>query len=116
MIETTAHSMISQSMNAMQTGNIANKTAPVSNASENAPKNMEKVKAAAKDFEAMFMSQMLTHMFSGVKTDETFGGGKGEEVFRGMMVNEYGKMIANAGGIGLSDEISRAMILMQESQ
>ena len=116
MMETTAHSMINQSISAMQTGNIANKTAPVSNTSENTPKNMAKVEAAAKDFEAMFMSQMLTHMFSGIKTDETFGGGKGEEIFRGMMVNEYGKMIANAGGIGLSDEISRAMILMQESQ
>lgn len=72
------------------------------------------IKAASKDFEAMFVSEMLGHMFSGVDVDPEFGGGKGEEMFRSMMVEEYGKMIAKGPGIGVSDQIQRAMIELQE--
>ena len=43
-----------------------------------------------------------------------FGGGKGEEVFRGMLLQEYGKMVSQSGSIGLSDQIKQQMILMQE--
>ena len=36
--------------------------------------NEQKAEAAAKDFEAVYISQMLTHMFEGIKTDGMFGG------------------------------------------
>ena len=79
-------------------------------------KNIEEVRAAAQDFEAMFLSQMMNYMFSSLKTDGPFGGGKGEEVFRSLMVDEYGKQIANAGGLGLSDDLTQAMLKLQEAQ
>ena len=72
------------------------------------------IKAAAQDFEAMFVSEMLTHMFKGIEVDPEFGGGKGEEMFRSMTIEEYGKMIAKGPGIGVSDQIQRAMIDLQE--
>jgi Rod binding domain-containing protein len=76
----------------------------------------KRIDAAAEDFEAVFITEMLKPMFSLVEVDDTFGGGKGEEVFRDFMVNEYGKMIAKQGGIGLSAQIKNELIKMQGGQ
>jgi Rod binding domain-containing protein len=45
-----------------------------------------------------------------------FSGGQSEETYRGLLIDEYGKEIARAGGIGIADSIARQMILMQEQQ
>jgi flagellar protein FlgJ len=71
-------------------------------------------KGAAKEFEGMFLSEMLSHMFDGLEVDDQFGGGHGEKMFRGMLVNQYGKMIANGKGIGLSDQIQKTMLEIQQ--
>jgi peptidoglycan hydrolase FlgJ len=68
-----------------------------------------KLNAAAEDFEAVFLSQMLQHMFDGIEPDETFGGGHAEEVYQSFMVEEYGKIIARSGGIGMKDHVLRQM-------
>ena len=51
---------------------------------------------AAKEFESVFISQFLGSMFSGIPTDGPFGGGQGEEMFRSLMIDEYGKAIEAA--------------------
>lgn len=80
------------------------------------PQNMDKIREAATEFEAMFMSEMMNHMFSGLEVDPMFGGGSGEQMFRGMMIQEYGKIMARSdNGIGLSDHIQKAMIDLQEN-
>lgn len=79
-------------------------------------KNKEQVHRAAKEFEAMFMTEMLNHMYAGVETDGPFGGGHGEEVFRSFMIEQYGKMVANSGNTKISDTLSREMLRMQEAQ
>jgi flagellar protein FlgJ len=78
--------------------------------------NAEKARATAKQFEAMFMTQMLNHMFTGLEQgDGVFGGGQAEAMFRPMLMEEYGKMIANRGnGIGLADQVARVMLKQQE--
>ncbi|MGE4312946.1 MAG: rod-binding protein [Pseudobdellovibrionaceae bacterium] len=68
---------------------------------------------AAQDFEAVFLTEMLKPMFEGLEVDSTFGGGKGEEVFRGFMLDEYGKEFARRGGVGLASHIKDALIQMQ---
>lgn len=75
---------------------------------------MAKMEETSQDFEAMFVTEMMRPMFDGLETDGMFGGGKGEEVFRGMLLGEYGKLIARTGSIGLSASIKDAMIQMQE--
>ncbi|HRJ67716.1 MAG TPA: hypothetical protein PLW48_11320, partial [Alphaproteobacteria bacterium] len=55
------------------------------------PKNINEIREAATEFEAMFLSEMMNHMFSGVEVDPIFGGGNGEQMYRGMMIQEYGK-------------------------
>lgn len=74
----------------------------------------EEAKAAAKDFEAFFLSQCFSEMYEGVETDGMFGGGHAEKMFRSMMIDEYGKMIAENGGVGISDQLASAIIEMQE--
>ncbi|MEO0413309.1 MAG: rod-binding protein [Pseudomonadota bacterium] len=53
-------------------------------------------------------------MFSGLETDGPFGGGNSEEMYRSMMVQEYGKAISASGGIGISDVIERQLLSLQE--
>jgi len=72
------------------------------------------VDAVAKDFEAMFMAQMLKPMFDTVEVNGLFGGGHGEEMMRGFLVQEYGKAMAQGSNTGLADSIKKDMIRLQE--
>ncbi len=74
----------------------------------------EEARAAAEKFEALFIGQMLQHMFQGIGTDPLFGGGHGEEMFRSMMVDEYSKEMSKRGSFSLSDAIERQLLEMQE--
>jgi peptidoglycan hydrolase FlgJ len=69
---------------------------------------------AARDFEAVFVGQMLEQMWSETGADGAFGGGNGEKVFRSLMIQSVGQQIANNGGIGLAASVKREMIRMQE--
>ncbi|KIL97211.1 Flagellar protein FlgJ peptidoglycan hydrolase [Paramagnetospirillum magnetotacticum MS-1] len=80
-------------------------------------KDTAKAAKAGRQFEAMFMSQMITHMFEGIKADGIFGGGNGEEMFRSLLVDEYGKMVANKGnGIGIGAAVQKMLLSHQEVQ
>ena len=70
---------------------------------------------AAQKFESMFLSQMMNLMFKDVPTDGYFGGGSSEEIFRSMLVNEYGDGIVKNGGLGLADSIYRNILELQEA-
>jgi len=98
------------SRNAAQLGNMQSKMNSMS------PDKIERIENTAQEFEAVFISQMMAHMFSGVETDPMFGGGKGEEVFRSMMVDEYGKQLSGSGGIGIADHVKAKLIEMQSQQ
>lgn len=74
---------------------------------------LESIDKASKEFEAMFLSEMLNHMFSGIEVDPEFGGGHGEEMFRSLLVNEYGKQISKGPGIGIASKVKEVMIAMQ---
>lgn len=78
-------------------------------------KDMQEIEAVAKDFEAMFVSEMMKPMFAGLDTSPPFGGGKTEDVFRGLMIQEYGKMIAETGQLGIADVVKAEMIKLQEA-
>ena len=79
-------------------------------------KNDEQLTESAKEFEAMFMTEMLKPMFEELKPDPMFGGGKGEEIFNGFMLEEYGKMMAETGQIGIADQVKAEMLRMQEGK
>jgi len=70
--------------------------------------------AAAKDFEAFFIAHMLDQMFAGISTEGMFGGGQAEKTFRGLLHQEYGKAIADKGGLGIGTIVSSEILQMQE--
>lgn len=81
------------------------------------PLGSEKLQAArktAQDFEAVFLAQMLKPMFDGLNAEEPFGGGPGEEMWRSLQVEEYGKAIARQGGIGVAAAVMREILKTQE--
>lgn len=69
---------------------------------------------AAKEFEAVLLSQFTSIMFSGVESDGPFGGGPAEDIYKGLLAEEYGKVLASSGGIGLADAVYREIIKSQE--
>ena len=78
---------------------------------------MKKIDEASKSFESMFMSQMMQFMWAGdSQADETFGGGHGEEMWRGMLVQEFGKISAEGPGMGIAQDVRTQMIHMQQMQ
>jgi Rod binding domain-containing protein len=74
----------------------------------------DQARKAAVEFEGFFIAMTLENMFSGIGTDGLFGGGHGEKVFRSMMLQEYGKKIAEHNGIGLADAVQKEIIRLQE--
>lgn len=76
--------------------------------------DMKKVHEAAEKFEAFFISQMLEHMNAGLETDPMFGGGHGEDMWKSMMNQEYGKEIAKSGRLGITEQVMQGMLKMQE--
>ena len=79
------------------------------------PAVQAKLRRSASEFEAMFIGQMLSPLFESMPVDEQFGGGQGEEMFRGLLVQEYGKQVMARGGFGLADQVYRELLRAQEA-
>ena len=77
------------------------------------PQVQAKAKTQATDFEAMFLNQMFSQMTSGLKGDGPFGDTEGTGVWRSMLTEQYSKSFAKAGGVGISNEVYRSLILHQ---
>ncbi|MCK5546369.1 MAG: rod-binding protein [Rhodospirillaceae bacterium] len=77
--------------------------------------NIEAMQKTAKEFEAMYISQMMRPMFEGSEAEAPFGGGQGEKMWKSLQIDEYGKAISNAGGVGIADAVMREMIMLQET-
>lgn len=77
-------------------------------------KQLEKIAESSEDFEAVFIAEMMKPMFEGIESDGMFGGGKGEEVFKSLLLQEYGKLTAKTGKIGIADAVQNELIKLQE--
>ena len=67
----------------------------------------------AEDFEAMFLNSMFQQMFEGVGQGP-FNGGPGAAIWRSFLTDEYAKSFVKKGGIGLANEVERALLAQQE--
>lgn len=70
---------------------------------------------AAEDFESFFIAQFVDQMMAGTELDPPWGGGPGEAVFRSLMGQEYGRMLARQGGLGIADTVMTEILRMQEA-
>ena len=73
-----------------------------------------KTKAAAQNFEAVFLNSMFEQMYTGVDGDGPFGGSGATGVWRSLLTDEYAKNIAKSGGIGIADHVYKTLIAHQE--
>jgi len=64
-----------------------------------------KAKAAAENFESMFLSNMFQEMFTGVDGDGPMGGSGALKVWRSFAIDQYAKSFAKAGGIGIASMV-----------
>ena len=67
----------------------------------------------SQDFEAYFMSQFVDRMFQGIPKDSLSGSGNGEEIFRSLLSQEYGKAMSSRGS-GIADQVYREILKTQE--
>src|SRR5262245_2707875 len=68
-----------------------------------------KIRNQAQDFEAMFVKSMFSQMTSGIKGEGPFGDTPGTGVWRSMLTDEYSKSFTRAGGVGISNDVFRAL-------
>jgi flagellar protein FlgJ len=68
------------------------------------PEPERQARAAAEAFEAAFLAEMLKH--SGINAmPSAFGGGAGEEAFASFLTEEYARLLAERGGIGIAEQV-----------
>ncbi len=79
-------------------------------------KAQAKAKSTATDFEGMFINQMFSNMTNGLKGEGPFGDTPGTGVWRSMLTEQYSKSFAKAGGIGISNDVYRTLILQQANR
>ena len=77
------------------------------------PQAQAKAKSTAQDFEGMFLNSMFSQMTSGLKGEGPFGNTPGTGVWRSMLTEQYSKSFAKAGGVGISKDVFRELILQQ---
>ena len=80
------------------------------------PEVQKKAKAKAQDFEAVFLNSMFSQMTSGIKSDGPYGNTTGTGPWRSMLTEEYSKSFAKAGGVGISNDVFRTLILQQANR
>ena len=80
------------------------------------PQAQAKAKSTATDFEAMFLNSMFSQMTSGLKGEGPYGDTPGTGVWRSMLTEQYSKNFAKAGGVGISNDVYRTLILQQAKQ
>lgn len=78
------------------------------------PLGAERIRQAAQEFEAIFLTNMMEEMFAGLEDEDPFGGDAGSSTWRSLQTEEFARVIAAAGGIGLADHVQRQLIALQE--
>lgn len=70
----------------------------------------DKLREACKDFESLFVQQVLKSMRKTVSKSDFFGGGPGGEIFESLFDQELSRSITNREGFGLGKILYQQMI------
>jgi flagellar protein FlgJ len=78
------------------------------------------LRKTARDFESIFMAQVLKGMRETVQKEDMFHGGPGEDLFEGMLDEEIAKRMAMQGSVGIGEmlyrDLSRRFHIGQEDK
>ena len=64
---------------------------------------------AAKDFEAVFISQFIGQIYQNVG-DDILGSSHAGGVYKSFLIKEYGKNISENGGFGIAEQVYRELL------
>ncbi len=81
-----------------------------------APAKREAAEKTAREFEAVFAGAIAKLMMESVEVGETFGGGHGEEMFRGLLAEQLGTEMTRRGGLGLAPAVLEQVMRLQGEQ
>ena len=75
-----------------------------------------KARKTATEFESMFLEQNLDRLLQSEGTEGPLGeNGSGGGVWRSMLSKDYAGQIVKSGGVGISDQVFREMMKLQEA-
>ena len=74
-----------------------------------------RAKAAAQNFESVFLNSMFQQMFTDIGGEGPFGGSGATGVWRSMLTDQYARTFAKAGGIGIADQVYKTLLAQQEA-
>lgn len=90
-------------------------TPPTATASKSDAEADKRTRDAAKAFEAAFLGEMLK--YTGINAmPDAFGGGAGEEAFGSFLTQEYARLIAERGGIGIAEQVFETLKQRMQGQ
>lgn len=75
-----------------------------------------KARAAAEEFEAVFLNSMFSQMFTAVDGEGPVGGAQSLGVWRSFLTDEYAKSFAKKGGVGIASEVYKTLMAQQEAR
>jgi flagellar protein FlgJ len=73
----------------------------------------DKTRAQAQEFESLFISSMMQHMFTGIGKDGPLGNGPSVGPWRSLLTEQYAKGLVKAGGLGLANQVYKSMLARQ---
>lgn len=76
----------------------------------------QRARGACKDFESIFIYQLLSSIRRAFKTDDDSESGFGSDLFRSMMDEQLSIAIAKAGGIGLADILEKGLGIVDSAR
>ena len=68
-------------------------------------KQAVRLREVSEDFESILIDQMLSEMRKTLSKERLYGGGMAEDIFQGMLDDEYSKMMAKGENFGLAEKI-----------
>jgi len=76
----------------------------------------DKTRAQAQEFESVFISSMMQHMFTGIGKDGPLGNGPSTGPWRSLLTEQYAKSLVKAGGLGLANQVYKSMLARQAAK
>ena len=82
---------------------------------QSADKNVQAAKKVAREFESLMVNEMLKAMRSTLSKDPLTDGGRGEEIYRSLLDQEYAQAIASQGTLGLAKIIEQQLVKTEKT-
>lgn len=77
------------------------------------PNTTKQLKDSSKDFEAVFMTQVLSTMFEEVNFNPMGGENSATRQYKAVLVEEMGSKLSHNSGIGLADHVYKSLLEAQ---